>query len=456
MRCPDCGSNIPAGHGRCPECGYMLTQAELARMMSQRRRQGRRRMLICVLVVVVVLGLVAGIVLLLLGRGDKPGESPPPSTQAPAAAEETSPPATMAPTQAPTEAPRPEQTSVSIEPTSEEQTGVLTGAKGDPGVLEADSLSSARELYALARQMRNGGYTQARVANMRLTTGEIDRASESIFGCQQMGYMLMGTVAKIQIKWYTGVRVWQAVQNGTEGELNATEQEVLRRAREILNEVTNPGMSEREREIAIYDYITHHTEYRIDAQMGTDSAAGCLLNGVAQCSGYSDTFFLLGRLAGLEIDGMNGTMLENGIAHNWNLIRLDGLWYAADVTWGDPVGSNPAGGDENDLYLNIPNGMFESSRSWDAEQAPDGPFATELDANWYYADLPRASDAQTAVQMVIDELDAGEPGMVILDYGGADEVALANAISDHYRSSVSYHLITELPGIVLGEFHLSP
>jgi hypothetical protein len=60
---------------------------------------------------------------------------------------------------------------------------------------------------------------------------------------------------------------------------------------------------------------------------------GALLDGKANCQGYTDAFYLLGNMAGFNVCRMFGRDEKEG--HCWNGIMLDGKLYIVDVTFGD-------------------------------------------------------------------------------------------------------------------------
>ncbi len=71
------------------------------------------------------------------------------------------------------------------------------------------------------------------------------------------------------------------------------------------------------------------------------------------CEGYARAFKVLCDRLGIAcvlVDGQTGS----GEGHMWNYVRLDGSWYAADVTWNDPTVSGVSGavsGYEHREYL---------------------------------------------------------------------------------------------------------
>ena len=58
------------------------------------------------------------------------------------------------------------------------------------------------------------------------------------------------------------------------------------------------------------------------------------------CEGYARAFKVLCDAAGIPcvlVDGYaKNSANENGEAHMWNYVQVDGSWYAVDVTWNDP------------------------------------------------------------------------------------------------------------------------
>ena len=93
-------------------------------------------------------------------------------------------------------------------------------------------------------------------------------------------------------------------------------------------------------EIARYinDKIADRVTYYInDYSDDDDNAAGVFLDGLANCDGYSDAFYLAGSLAGLEVQYQHGAAIDAGSddTHMWNLMKVNDSWYAVDVTWSD-------------------------------------------------------------------------------------------------------------------------
>lgn len=98
------------------------------------------------------------------------------------------------------------------------------------------------------------------------------------------------------------------------------------------------GLSELDREIYLFDYLTKNCVY--DTAAVTDSTRwkaftsyGALVEGTVVCEGYSRSMQLLSSYAGLQSMLLTGQ--SNGVNHMWNLMKIDGNWYHLDVTWSD-------------------------------------------------------------------------------------------------------------------------
>lgn len=159
------------------------------------------------------------------------------------------------------------------------------------------------------------------------------------------------------LDYFPGVRIAKAWREGRVDALSAEERQTLEAALQIAGAASG---SELERERQIHDALCRRITYYTEAgESGRkDSAVGALLDGMAECDGYSDAFYLCGTLAGLQVRYITGDSVEPPAAetaegeapdaaeewvervdvdggHMWNLICLDGRWVSVDVTWDD-------------------------------------------------------------------------------------------------------------------------
>ena len=96
----------------------------------------------------------------------------------------------------------------------------------------------------------------------------------------------------------------------------------------IISMIITENMSDREKVRKVHDYLTNNITYGYNDKF--DSAYGALVNGIAICTGYSDTFSLFMD----KLDIPNYKVVSNN--HVWNVVNLDGNWQHIDLTWDDP------------------------------------------------------------------------------------------------------------------------
>lgn len=119
----------------------------------------------------------------------------------------------------------------------------------------------------------------------------------------------------------------------------AAERELYNRALYIVNnanKLSNPIAKER----YIHDEICCRADFYSEGDMRNQpryiTAIGALVDGKANCQGFSDAFYMLGRMCGLNVGRISG---KNGdIQHQWNTITFDdGKTYCVDVSYADKI-----------------------------------------------------------------------------------------------------------------------
>ena len=108
---------------------------------------------------------------------------------------------------------------------------------------------------------------------------------------------------------------------------------------EILSLTT--GKSDYEKIKIVHDYLIDNIDYDTTVlQSNIYNIYGALVSKKCVCEGYAKAFQYL--MNELEIDNtiVIGTATNSNNEtenHAWNYVKLDGNWYAIDVTWDDPV-----------------------------------------------------------------------------------------------------------------------
>lgn len=101
------------------------------------------------------------------------------------------------------------------------------------------------------------------------------------------------------------------------------------------------GKSDYEKIKIVHDYLVDTIEY--DSTVSKDNIYniyGALVSKVCVCEGYAKAFQYLMNEIGIENTIVIGTGTNsNGKTENhaWNYVKLNGNWYAVDVTWDDPI-----------------------------------------------------------------------------------------------------------------------
>ena len=101
------------------------------------------------------------------------------------------------------------------------------------------------------------------------------------------------------------------------------------------------GKSDYEKIKIVHDYLIDTTEYESDlSQYNVYDIYGALVNKRCVCEGYAKAFQYLMNELGIEntiVIGTGTNSKNQTEKHAWNYVKLDGNWYAVDVTWDDPI-----------------------------------------------------------------------------------------------------------------------
>ena len=139
---------------------------------------------------------------------------------------------------------------------------------------------------------------------------------------------------------YDTSAILAAWEGGDPSGLSDYDRDIYDAAAKVLEETLTEGMTDYEKEYALYLWVITHLEYDHDHQ---DTLAevvptsftpyGGLVNRKGICLGYASTFQLLMDMAGVECITVVGAAENSTEDHAWNQVRLDGEWYCVDPTW---------------------------------------------------------------------------------------------------------------------------
>lgn len=167
-----------------------------------------------------------------------------------------------------------------------------------------------------------------------------------------------------------------AYKSGDTSALSDMDKETLKMASDVLDRIITDGMSDYERELAVYDWMT--SELSSDqglltaiptTQQYCDRPYGVLKYHNAVCVGYATTFRLFMQMMDIECKVVHNTELY----HSWDLVKLDGSWYHTDIY------SDAGTGDYTNFNMN--DAMCAANHDWDTTFFPA---ATSLALNYSY------------------------------------------------------------------------
>lgn len=120
-------------------------------------------------------------------------------------------------------------------------------------------------------------------------------------------------------------------------------------AEAVLARIIRDGMTDREKVIAIHDWVIQNTTYG-GSGIAAHSPVGVFQDGVAVCDGYARAVLLLCRLSHIPCLFLASTSMN----HSYNAVYVDGQWLLVDATWDDPDQGSAA---RSDYLLKTPAEM---------------------------------------------------------------------------------------------------
>ncbi len=197
----------------------------------------------------------------------------------------------------------------------------------------------SKSVYKVAATAASEGYyptqrvvvsgTQLSEAQLRMALVAFKNDNPQVFWIANVysyGYSPDGKDTNVQLYSYV-----------PQSQCNTMIQQLNNKVTAIMKEMPS-GLSELDRELYLFDYITKTNTYDKAAVTDTSrwkafNAYGALIEGNVVCEGYSRAMQLLSSYVNLQcllVTGQGG-----GVNHMWNIIRIDGNWYHLDITWSD-------------------------------------------------------------------------------------------------------------------------
>jgi len=195
---------------------------------------------------------------------------------------------------------------------------------------------------------------------------------------------VQGNFYHFELTAFPGERMVDAYFRDDTQLLSQDEKKALKIAIQMVEEAKSQVSNDWELELLIHDMLAERITYSnadIYYESPEDqprhlSAIGALLDGEANCQGYTDAFYVLATIAGFEVGRLSVETDKD--PHMVNTICLDRKWYVVDLTYDD---SN----DEIDSYrlFNVGLDMIGREYSWD-EKIQKASIEKVSDANSYF------------------------------------------------------------------------
>lgn len=109
--------------------------------------------------------------------------------------------------------------------------------------------------------------------------------------------------------------------------------------------------SDLEKERCVYKALMEGVSYDENAPMN-QSAYSAIVNGSSVCAGYARAFQYIMIKMGIPCYLCNGD--AQGVAHGWNIVKIDGKFYNVDLTWDDTIDD----GNNSFKFFNIPDSVI--------------------------------------------------------------------------------------------------
>ncbi|MBE8955427.1 MAG: hypothetical protein SR2Q5_07185 [Quinella sp. 2Q5] len=248
-----------------------------------------------------------------------------------------------------------------------------------------------------------------------LTNGLTLNAKDFLILCPNFGVSQethggdgQNTFMLYKLQEYPGTKVANAYLSGSTFWLNAEEKKLY----DVAVGIVNKAKKEKNffaQEMTIYGHIMNRATYLtgdMSHQPRFVSAIGALVDGKANCQGYADAFYMLGRMMGWNVGRISGTF--NGGGHSWNWIEINGKTYFVDATGDDETFD---GKHNAYIYFNAPAEIMQVTHSWDWSLAPPN-LQPSVDGCYSYryfrGNLDCANSAEAGVNLISQKLSDGK------------------------------------------------
>ena len=215
-------------------------------------------------------------------------------------------------------------------------------------------------------------------------------------------------------------QISDAYKSGDASSLSDKDKETLDMASKVLDEIITDGMTDYEKEKAVYDWMT--TKLGQDKGLLTvipsttadsDNPYGVLKYGNAVCVGYATTFRMFMQM--MDIDCM--VVHNTDKYHSWDLVKIDGNWYHTDIYSDAGTGTYS--------NFNLDDTLMSNNQTWDTSF---WPAATSLKYNVAYQNIKEFDNINDLLKQVASGIENREH-LMAFKYSGTVDEDLAGKVS---------------------------
>ena len=230
-------------------------------------------------------------------------------------------------------------------------------------------LMAGLTVFTALTAFRTGGENKALAEKVDALSGSVGRLSDRVK--QSMGIYEPedesedDIVIAGQFKIQSTLPISDAYKSGDTSALDDRQKETLAMASEVLDKIITDGMSDYEKEYAVYIWLTTQMENETGHLTVISTAAddsgnpyGVLKYRKAVCAGYATTFRLFMQMMGIDCKVVH----SNERGHSWDLVNLDGDWYHVDCYMDSGTG--------NCRNFNMNDGACAIGHEWCREYFP--------------------------------------------------------------------------------------
>ena len=228
-------------------------------------------------------------------------------------------------------------------------------------------------------------------------------------------------------------QISDAYKSGDTSKLSDKDKETLDMAKKVLDGIITDGMSDYEKELAVYKWMCENIGFddgslvvipdEDDAVV--DNPHGVLQNHKAVCVGYATTFRLFMQMLGIDCMVVHDSYLS----HTWDLVKLDGEWYHTDIY-------SDADSKGNFAHFNLDDNSMMNMQEWNTDFFPA---AEGYRYNYAYMNRVECKDIYSIPEQVRAAIDA-KTGVVSLDMGkdmSDDAFTVAELIMEQIQNAVA-------------------